>query len=730
MKKTESDRSPALIEDWYAVDFHVHTPASKDYKGEKTDDEYISILQKAVHAGINIISIADHNTIEGYSYLNKLREQKELDLRVLKGYKSRLKAVGEIRSALDNYSKLLILPSVELEVRPNIHLLIVFDPTMSIGDLARFLENAGVTSEHQGVDGLAPGMKWDVLDAMHEASKMGGIVIAAHADTNKGIYEDLPHGSYRAQVFASDDLYAVSYNNPKTRDVIGSLLKQKEYKRRTGISLIQSSDFHGGSDIFGPKRAYLKLPTRDFSMIKEALRNPDERVSCPEPPKLMSILGRLVQANNIFIENIETDENKKGLCRAVCALSNTGDGTIAIGINERRNKIGVFISEKDMSGLETHLMSNIDPMPRFTTSIYPFGDRKIVAIRVKRGSAPLYGCAFDKHFYVRVDNVIREGKASELSEIVEGHLEHKTTELLSMSKQRMAEIESRIEAHVDGLEALKFVRKIESNAQLLGDLVAYRVAPILEEELKILVPSMEGDNGVALGNLIAIEDYISPRPEDHYLRFTSPKMKVSKAILDLADLEQFSGEKLILAPGGGCFYDNKKVHICARNDWAPVVFYLRKRYDPYISLKFIIGWLKSAIPLAYAFVRFGTVDFYAKDHILNLPVPIQWKQEVKSGIVAIVDDILKAELDFLKEFEKLDKVKEKRVSQGLAKESKEYQQMLKHMGSAVDKHNESVAPLMKKIEVELFAMYGLSEEDMNLIKKVLKQEKMLDFSSG
>lgn len=338
MKKTKSER--AIVEDWYAVDFHVHTPASKDYKGDKTDDEYISILQKAVDAGIDIIAVADHNTVEGYSYLSKLRERMEGDLRVLKDYKSRAKAIGKITSALENYSRILILPSIELEVKPSIHLLIVFDQTLSIGDLEGFLENAGVMSDHKGVNGLAPGMKWDVLDAMREASKLGGIVIAAHVDTNKGIYEDL-HGSYRAQVFASDDLYAISYNNPKTKDILVSLLKQKDYKRRTGLSFIQSSDFHGGSDIFGPKRAYLKLPARDFSMIKDALRNPDERVSCPERPKMMSILRKLARANNIFMDKIETDENRKQLCRSVCALSNTSDGTIVIGVNERRNMVGL-----------------------------------------------------------------------------------------------------------------------------------------------------------------------------------------------------------------------------------------------------------------------------------------------------------------------------------------------------------------------------------------------------
>ncbi len=35
-------------EGWYAIDLHVHTPASKDYKGRKNEDEYKDIIKKAV----------------------------------------------------------------------------------------------------------------------------------------------------------------------------------------------------------------------------------------------------------------------------------------------------------------------------------------------------------------------------------------------------------------------------------------------------------------------------------------------------------------------------------------------------------------------------------------------------------------------------------------------------------------------------------------------------------
>ena len=42
-----------------AVDLHVHTPASKCFRGEVTPEEYV---QQAITAGMQAIAIADHNT--------------------------------------------------------------------------------------------------------------------------------------------------------------------------------------------------------------------------------------------------------------------------------------------------------------------------------------------------------------------------------------------------------------------------------------------------------------------------------------------------------------------------------------------------------------------------------------------------------------------------------------------------------------------------------------------
>jgi predicted metal-dependent phosphoesterase TrpH len=51
---------------FYAVDLHVHTPASSCYKGPRTDDEYLNILKRYSEKGVRIIAVTDHNTLKGY----------------------------------------------------------------------------------------------------------------------------------------------------------------------------------------------------------------------------------------------------------------------------------------------------------------------------------------------------------------------------------------------------------------------------------------------------------------------------------------------------------------------------------------------------------------------------------------------------------------------------------------------------------------------------------------
>lgn len=58
----------------YKAELHIHTPASKCYKGSKNSDEYIKIIDRANDLGLKIIAITDHNSIEGYKTIIQQKE--------------------------------------------------------------------------------------------------------------------------------------------------------------------------------------------------------------------------------------------------------------------------------------------------------------------------------------------------------------------------------------------------------------------------------------------------------------------------------------------------------------------------------------------------------------------------------------------------------------------------------------------------------------------------------
>lgn len=56
------------------ADFHIHTPSSKDYKGQNNEEEYLGILRQAIVRDLKIIAITDHNSVEGYRHLIEIKE--------------------------------------------------------------------------------------------------------------------------------------------------------------------------------------------------------------------------------------------------------------------------------------------------------------------------------------------------------------------------------------------------------------------------------------------------------------------------------------------------------------------------------------------------------------------------------------------------------------------------------------------------------------------------------
>src|SRR3972149_8638179 len=77
---TKTDFSSKPMQ-WFAMDLHLHTPASSDYL--EPGISYLDILRRAEGRGLDIIGFADHTTVAGFRHMHAEIEQLRL-LRSLK----------------------------------------------------------------------------------------------------------------------------------------------------------------------------------------------------------------------------------------------------------------------------------------------------------------------------------------------------------------------------------------------------------------------------------------------------------------------------------------------------------------------------------------------------------------------------------------------------------------------------------------------------------------------
>ena len=718
---------PIQLSDFHAVDLHIHTPASKDYRGDKSDSEYVGILREAHQKGLRIIAIGDHNTFKGYNKFLGLRRDKETEIKTLERYAPDNPNLPSLKDDLKLFTDLLILPSVELEVKPGIHLILLFDNTTSKEDLQSFLRSCGITEDDEGKAILSKPIAWDAEEAMEAASKLGGIAIAPHADSTKGIYNELS-GTYRAAIFKSDSLYAICFNNPLTKDKMRSLFRQKQYERKTAVSFIQVSDFHGGTDKVGSQLAYVQLPTLVFASLRSALRNPDEGVSCPERPEVMQILNSLAaDPSNEFIPNLDGVEEKQRCARTICAFSNSQDGTVLIGVNLQGNLLGVPQGSLTTQDLYRFIRESVSPLPAFNAIEYPFGDKEIITLRINRGPATLYSCRLDGHFYIRSNNKTQRALPEQVVDLVEEHLIQRSMGLASSSRERLNEITSRLESHVDGLENLRLARKIRSNTTTLRQILTAKLSTHIGEVSEKIIEDVSVElNGMPDGNII-VANYYKPREEDRYFRFLAVKTQVAPEVIKESKLSRFSGEKLVLCKGGGVFYDDKnEMPVYSDYPFPAAVLTLRSEYIDRYSIKFILGWLKSAIPLWYADTHFDTVDLNKRALILDLPIPLDIDETFQGEICSLVDEILMLESKFLSEEVSMISAKEQRLSEGAEQDSEEAEYLAK-IGEHIDNHNSTAAHILRRLEEEFAKLYNLSTEDIAIINKSLRYNKLAIF---
>ena len=592
---------------YYPVDLHVHTPASKCYRGGFGEEEYISIVRNYAKHNVRIIAFTDHNTIKGYKEYVRTYDQLSRDIQTLSEFEDsneliamKLNSLREIKRDLDS---VLVLPGVEFEATPGIHLLFVFNPSQDLSLVERFLEDGGYSDSDQGVENPTANVRWDVLEALQRAKDIDAITIAAHVDSNKGIYNDL-HGTYRARVFKSENLDALSVNSVVNIDKIVSLLEQNEYKRSSPIAFIQSSDHHNQADC-AKMLTYVCLEKISFACLVDAFRNPDVNISPTADPETRSIINRF--ANSKKIINIESHTSTEAILKAACAILNDGYGGILIGVtsDSYKNTRGVSSTLDDINSICMLFKDKLTPGSLFyeyEIQSWEWGQKKVYLIELHNNS-------FQQFFYEGRHLHLENKKPVDSDPAFLSNSDNGGTNTIKRLNERLFEnigaLREKLALLYEEKFALPIIKSIEAKGVLLSSIVQLNIEDFeLDVDTEDLLPF-----GGSQGNVYLMPTYESIRSSDYYVRITPYRLSV----LSLFEKEKsFSGPGIALCPGGASYYiaDSSCVIYNRKGTSLPYLYFtLRYNYST-LSIIPIIAWIKSSVFLWYMNIAFGSEDLY------------------------------------------------------------------------------------------------------------------------
>lgn len=293
-KKTAKSHPPRLAPArFWAVDLHVHTPASADVHadtyGAKKPDE---VVKAAVDAGLDAIAITDHNTADWCE---------------------------RVAEAADP-SKLLILPGVEISTGQG-HLLAIWEVGTKAETIQETLTSAGIKRRDQGkTEAVAKGGIADVARLVVEA---GGLAIPAHVERERGLLSIAKVAATLREILLDPCISALEVCDDETVGIVEGKLKGD--RRVTYVkgsdTWDEGGDSHALSGI-GRRRTWVKASRPDLVGIGHALKDPALRIRLTPPTSPTHHWIRSLRVHGGFLDGEELtfapDLN--------CILGGTGTG--------------------------------------------------------------------------------------------------------------------------------------------------------------------------------------------------------------------------------------------------------------------------------------------------------------------------------------------------------------------------------------------------------------------
>jgi hypothetical protein len=413
---------------FWAVDLHVHTPASTDAAPEDfgTADD---VVAAALEAGLSAIAITDHNSVA---------------------------SCGDMAAAARG-TDLVVLPGFELST-PEGHLLGVWEAGTAPSLIEDVLIRLGIARTRFGDTAVVAAKSMsECAKEIHEAQ---GIAIAAHIDKDRGILTQ-PVNTYVNQLLAEPAITALEYVRDDTPARVEAKLRKRV--RRT---LVQGSDTydptlgrHALSGI-GKRRTWIKAARPDLCGIRYALQDPDLRVRVAPPSVVTHPVIESLSISGGFLGGVELEFSPD----LNCLLGGTGVGK-SLALEAIRYALGQQV--------DPHLFTTIrDEVDRRLSAALREGSVVAVKVKCSDGRFRVSRVYADSGSAPRVEHLIGDEWVEtdrEPASIV-GISAFSQGEILEYARQpvgRMALIDakldlSEIEGKIEGL-----VKDLESNADSL-----------------------------------------------------------------------------------------------------------------------------------------------------------------------------------------------------------------------------------------------------------------------
>jgi PHP family Zn ribbon phosphoesterase len=403
-------------QEWRRVDLHLHTPVSTDY--QEASVSYLDILRVAEQKGIDIISFTDHNSVIGYREMMEEIHQLELLEQLQRLQKEEEERLADYRRLLD---KVLVLPGFEFTATFGFHILGIFSPEMDVRDLEFILRQLNVPRDKLDAASGEVGATVDVLTAYRVIDEAGGIVIAAHVNTNHGVaMRGMGFGGQTRIAYTQDPhLHALEVTDleKKGRRTTARFFdgSRPEYPRR--MRCIQSSDAHrlhrdpSNSKHLGvgDRVTEVLLPGVSFDALREVFRGDDFARTRPYRPAKAPVdfIQTAREEGPSIVQDFHVGYTRRGgrlhaVLADTCAFANTNGGVLYIGVSAdpKERPAGVSTPSRVVKTLQEEIEHRITPLLDVTVDVQETQGVKMVRVVVPRGADPPYAIDGSK-VYVR-----------------------------------------------------------------------------------------------------------------------------------------------------------------------------------------------------------------------------------------------------------------------------------------------------------------------------------------